>query len=116
MQKIFLNAKIHRATVTSKNVEYEGSITIDSSLIEAVGIEEGELVQVVNVNNGARFETYVIRGEENSGIISLNGAAARLGEIGDKVIIMAYALFDLNERHNPKVIVLDSQNKINRVL
>ncbi len=112
MQKIFLNAKIHRATITDKNLEYEGSITIDPVLTRAVGIEEGELVQVVNLNNGARFETYVIDGEENSGTISLNGAAARLGEVGDKVIIMAYAIFDANEKHQPKIIILDSKNKI----
>lgn len=112
MQKIFLNAKIHRATITDKNLEYEGSITIDPVLTKAVGIEEGELVQVVDVNNGSRFETYVINGEEHSGIISLNGAAARLGEIGDKVIIMAYAIFDVRENHEPKVVILDSNNKI----
>ncbi len=112
MQKIFLSAKIHRATITDKNLEYEGSITIDPVLTRAAGIEEGELVQVVNINNGARFETYVINGEENSGIISLNGAAARLGEIGDKVIIMAYAIFNVNEKHEPKIIIVDSKNKI----
>jgi aspartate 1-decarboxylase len=112
MQKIFLNAKIHRATITDKNLEYEGSITIDPVLTKAVGIEEGEMVQVVNLNNGTRFETYVINGEENSGIISLNGAAARLGEIGDKVIIMAYAIFGANEKHDAKIVIVDSKNKI----
>lgn len=112
MQKIFLNSKIHRATITSKNLEYEGSITIDGTLMKAAGIEEGELVQVVNVNNGNRFETYVIKGEENSGTISLNGAAARLGEIGDKIIIMAYAIFDAKEKHEPKIVFVDSKNKI----
>ncbi|MCL4407635.1 MAG: aspartate 1-decarboxylase [Thermotogae bacterium] len=112
MQKIFLNAKIHRATITDKNLEYEGSITIDPVLTKAVGIEEGELVQVVNLNNGTRFETYVINGEENSGIISLNGAAARLGEVGDKVIIMAYAIFNTNEKHDAKIVIVDSKNKI----
>ncbi len=116
MQKIFLNGKIHRATITSKNVEYEGSITIDPALMRASGIEEGELVQVVNVNNGARFETYVISGEESSGVISLNGAAARLGEVGDKVIIMSYAIFDMNEKRSPKVVLVDSKNMITQVL
>ncbi len=112
MQKIFLSSKIHRATITSKNLEYEGSITIDSALMRAAGIEEGELVQVVNVNNGNRFETYAIKGKENSGIISLNGAAARLGEIGDTVIIMSYAIFDVNEPHTPKIVFVDSKNRI----
>ncbi len=116
MKKFFLHAKIHRARITGKSLDYEGSITIDSALMKAVGIEEGELVQVVNVDNGARFETYVIKGPENSGAIELNGAAARMGELGDKVIIMAYALFDEKEAHKAKTVVLDSKNRINRVL
>ena len=84
-----LKAKIHRATVTQAELDYVGSITIDEALIEAAGIHEYERVQVVDISNGNRLETYVIAGERNSGVICLNGAAARLVEIGDKVIIMA---------------------------
>ena len=116
MKRFFLHAKIHRAKVTGKSLDYEGSITIDEALMKAVGIEEGELVQVVNIENGSRFETYVIKGPEDSGAIELNGAAARMGELGDKVIIMAYALFDKEEKHKVRTVVLDSQNKVNRVL
>ncbi len=116
MKRFFLHAKIHRARITKKSLDYEGSITIDEVLMKAVGIEEGELVQVVNIENGSRFETYVIKGPENSGAIELNGAAARMGELGDKVIIMAYALFDEDEERRIKTVVLDSQNRINRVL
>lgn len=116
MKRFFLHAKIHRAKVTGKSLDYEGSITIDEALMKAVGIEEGELVQVVNIENGSRFETYAIKGPENSGAIELNGAASRMGELGDKVIIMAYGLFDAGEAHKAKTIVVNSQNKINRVL
>ncbi len=116
MKRFFLHAKLHRARITRKSLEYEGSITIDESLMKAVGIEERELVQVVNIENGKRFETYVIKGPADSGAIELNGAAARMGEIGDRIIIMAYALFDEGEEHKTKTVVLDSQNKINRVL
>ncbi len=116
MKRFFLHAKIHRARITGKSLDYEGSITVDEALMKAVGIEEGELVQVVNIENGSRFETYVIKGPENSGAIELNGAAARMGELGDKVIIMAYGLFDRGEEHKTKTVVLDSKNRINRVL
>ncbi len=116
MKKFFLHAKIHRAKITGKSLDYEGSITVDEVLMKAVEIEEGELVQVVNIENGSRFETYVIKGPENSGAIELNGAAARMGELGDKVIIMAYGLFDADESHKAKTVVVNSQNKINRVL
>ncbi|WP_288054074.1 aspartate 1-decarboxylase [Caloranaerobacter azorensis] len=90
-------SKIHRATVTEANLNYVGSITIDEALMEAAGIIENERVQVVNINNGARLETYVIKGERNSGVICLNGAAARLVQPGDKVIIMAYCWVDKDE-------------------
>jgi len=116
MKRFFLHAKIHRARITGKSLEYEGSITIDESLMKAVGIEEGELVQVVNIENGKRFETYVIKGLADSGAIELNGAAARMGELGDRVIIMAYALFDDGESHKVKAVVVDYKNKIKRVL
>ena len=108
-----LKAKIHRATVTQAELDYVGSITIDEALIEAAGIREYERVQVVDINNGNRLETYVIAGERNSGVICLNGAAARLVEIGDKVIIMAYVLLNEQEleTHAPTVVFVDHDNK-----
>jgi len=109
-----LKGKIHRATVTQAELDYVGSITIDEALMEASGIREYERVQVVDVNNGQRLETYVITGERNSGIICLNGAAARLVQLGDKVIIMAYAWLDEKElkAYAPKVVFVDHENKI----
>ena len=108
-----LKAKIHRATVTQAELDYVGSITIDEALIEAAGIHEYERVQVVDVNNGNRLETYVIAGERFSGVICLNGAAARLVEIGDKVIIMAYAWLNEEEleSHTPTVVFVDHVNR-----
>ncbi|WAM33258.1 aspartate 1-decarboxylase [Caldicellulosiruptor morganii] len=109
-----LKSKIHRATVTEANLNYVGSITIDEKLMQAAGILENEKVQVVNINNGERFETYVIKGEAGSGTICLNGAAARLVQVGDKVIIMAYCLITMEEykNHRPKVVFVDENNKI----
>ena len=109
-----LKAKLHRATVTEANLNYTGSLTIDRDLIDAAGIVVHEKVQVVNNNNGARFETYVIEGKRGSGTICLNGAAARLVQPGDKVIIMAYAHMTLDEAANykPTVLLLDDNNKI----
>lgn len=106
--------KIHRATVTEANLNYVGSITIDSTLLEASGILPGERVQIVNNNNGARLETYVIKGEANSGVICLNGAAARLVQPGDNVIIIAYAWLDQEEAKTfePKVVFVDENNRI----
>lgn len=92
-----LKSKIHRATVTEANLAYVGSITIDEALMEASNIIEGEKVAIVNNNNGARFETYVIKGERGSGSICVNGAAARLVSVGDIVIIISYALMDFEE-------------------
>jgi aspartate 1-decarboxylase len=108
-----LKAKIHRATVTQAELDYVGSITIDEALMEASGIREYERVQVVDINNGNRLETYVIAGEKDSGVICLNGAAARLVEIGDKVIIMAYVLLNDEEleTHFPTVVFVDHDNK-----
>ncbi|KPU27175.1 L-aspartate 1-decarboxylase [Caloranaerobacter sp. TR13] len=107
-------SKIHRATVTEANLNYVGSITIDEALMDAAGIIENERVQVVNINNGARLETYVIKGERNSGVICLNGAAARLVQPGDKVIIIAYCWVDKEEAEKlkPKVVFVDENNKI----
>lgn len=107
-------AKIHRATVTEANLKYEGSITIDRALIEAAGMHEYEKVQVVNINTGSRLETYIIEGKADSGIICLNGAAARLGAPGDTVIIIAYGHFhaDEIEGFKPKIIRVDNNNRI----
>lgn len=109
-----MTGKIHKARVTDANLNYEGSITIDEVFIDETGILPGQKVQIVNNNNGARFETYVIKGEKNSGTICLNGAAARMAQPDDVVIIIAYALVDREEakKLKPKVILLDENNKI----
>lgn len=111
-----LKAKLHRGTVTEANINYTGSITIDSYLLKESGILPNEKVQVVNINNGERFETYVLEGEPNSGVICLNGAAARLVLPGDKVIIMAYVFCSQDEAESlkPKVFILDEENKIDQ--
>lgn len=107
-----LKSKIHRAKVTSTELNYVGSITIDKNLMIAANINEYEMVQVVNVNNGNRFETYVIEGEAGSGVIGLNGAAARLAVNGDYVIIMTYCLLDAAEvnKHEPQIVMVDENN------
>lgn len=117
MLRQFLVAKIHRAVVTARDVDYPGSITIDRTLMDAAGILAWERVQVVDVNNGKRLETYVIPGEPDQGEIKLNGAAAHLVELGDKVIIMSYALMTSEELkdHCPKVVVVDEHNRITDV-
>ena len=109
-----MKAKLHRATVTEANLNYVGSITIDEDLLDAVDMLPNEKVQIVNNNNGARFETYIIPGKRGSGVICLNGAAARLVQEGDKVIIISYGLIEeANVRsHQPKVAVLDEHNTI----
>ena len=107
------HGKIHRATVTEANLEYMGSITIDSTLMKLAGILPGERVQIVDNNNGARLETYVIEGEPDSGVICLNGAAARKVTVGDKVIIIAYAMMTSEEAQAcvPKVVMVDDDNR-----
>lgn len=112
-----LKSKIHRATVTQAELNYVGSITIDERLMEAAGIYEYEKVQIADVDNGARFETYVIAGQAGSGTICLNGAAARMVSTGDKVIIMCYAQMTPEEiaDHPPKVVFVDGGNKITSV-
>ena len=107
------HGKIHRATVTEANLEYMGSITIDSTLMKLAGILPGERVQIVDNNNGARLETYVIEGEPDSGVICLNGAAARKVTVGDKVIIIAYAMMTPEEAQAcvPKVVMVDDDNR-----
>ena len=109
-----LRSKIHRATVTEANLEYIGSITIDQDLIDKTGLMIGEKVMVVDNTNGARVETYVIRGERDSGIICINGAAAHLIKKGDQVIIMGYELTDTPI--DPKIILVDEKNKFVRFL
>ncbi len=108
------HGKIHRAVVTQARLDYMGSITIDEDLLDAAGILPGEKVQIVNNNNGERLETYTIAGERGSGIICLNGAAARKAQVGDVVIIIAYALMDASEaeRNEPKVVMVDGHNRI----
>ena len=112
-----LKGKIHRATVIQAELNYVGSITIDEDLLDAAGILEYEKVQIVDVDNGQRFETYTIAGERGSGMICLNGAAARCVQKGDKIIIMCYAEMTPDEikENPPKVVFVDSENRINRV-
>lgn len=107
-------SKIHRATVTEANLNYVGSITIDEDLIEAAKLQEGEKVQIVNNNNGERIETYVIKGEKGSGVICLNGAAARKAEVGDTIIIISYAWMDAEEAKSfkPTAIFPDENNRL----
>lgn len=111
-------SKIHRAVVTQANLNYVGSITIDEALMEAADIMPNEKVQVVNNNNGARLETYVIPGPRDSGVICLNGAAARLVQPGDNVIIITYAMMDRKEASafKPTVVLVDEQNKVDRII
>jgi len=112
-----LKCKIHNAAVTEANLNYVGSITIDSNLLDKSGMLEYEKVQIVNNNNGARIETYTFRGEPGSGIICLNGAAARHFEIGDRIIIMAYAQMSQEEakKHKPTVVLVDAKNTVTKV-
>lgn len=113
MQLTMMKAKIHRATVTQTDLHYEGSITVAEDLLEAAGILSHEQVDVLNINNGARFTTYTITGPRGSGIIGINGAAARLVQEGDLVIICAYAGMNEDEAraYQPTVVQLDAQNK-----
>jgi aspartate 1-decarboxylase len=109
-----LRAKIQRATVTSANLNYEGSITIDETLMEAAGILAYERVQVLNISNGERAETYVIKGEKNSGEIVMNGAIARLAQVGDPLIILSYVFVDQKEASltKPTIVLVDEHNRI----
>lgn len=123
MLRTMLKSKLHRATVTGADLNYVGSITIDADLMALADILENEQVHVVDINNGARFETYTIAGERGSGVVQINGAAARLVHTGDVVIVMSYGVFDRDEvdRHRPIVIDLgegpaDEPNRVSRVL
>ena len=117
MEITMLKGKIHRATVTQAELNYVGSITVDSALLKAAGILEYEKVQVVDIDNGNRLETYTIAGEAGSGVICLNGAAARCVDVGDKVIIMAYCNMTPDEAktHKPSVVFVNDENKIKKV-
>lgn len=118
MYRTMLKAKIHRAVVTDADLDYEGSITIDRGLLEQAGMAEFELVQVVDLNNGARFETYLIAGEKGSGEIQLNGAAARLALPGDLVIIMSYCQVPEEQvpGWKPTILLLDGENQVKEAL
>lgn len=117
MMITMMKGKIHRATVTQAELDYVGSITIDTALLEAAGILEYEAVQVVNIANGNRFMTYTIAGERGSGVICLNGAAARQAQTGDKVIIMAYAQVTPEEavQIKPRVVLVDEKNAVRQI-
>ncbi|PUB10309.1 aspartate 1-decarboxylase [Paenisporosarcina sp. OV554] len=118
MLRMMLNSKIHRAVVTEADLNYVGSITIDQNLLDAVGMLPNEKVHIVNNNNGARFETYIISGERGSGVICVNGAAARLVQKGDVVIILSYAYVMNNEAkdHKPTVAIMNENNSIREII
>lgn len=118
MFRTLLNGKIHRATVTEADLNYVGSITVDQDILDAANISVHEKVQIVNNNNGARFETYTISGERGSGVICLNGAAARMVQKGDVVIIMSYVQISNDEiaSHRPNVVLMDERNRIKEVI
>ena len=114
MLQEFISSKIHRATVTDANLNYVGSITIDETLMKASKIKEWQKVDILNINNGERFHTYVIKGKSDSGMICLNGAAARKAQPGDKVIIIAYGLYNPEELegYKPTIVIVDENKKI----
>lgn len=113
-----LRAKIHRLTVTEARLDYEGSITIDKSLLKASGIIKNEKVQVVNISTGDRFETYVMEGRKGSGTVCLNGGAARLGSKGDLIIVISYAQVDESglRGHKARIVLVDGRNRIKKIL
>jgi aspartate 1-decarboxylase len=117
MLRPFCRCKIHRATITQADLDYVGSLTVDTDLMTAAGLLPYEQVAVVNINNGARFETYVIPGAAGSGVIGLNGAAARLGHVGDLVIVIAYAWLNEAElaEFKPTLVFVDEHNRLARV-
>jgi aspartate 1-decarboxylase len=114
MRRKMCKSKIHRSTITGADLQYEGSLTLDRDLMDAADLEPYEQVQVVNVNTGSRLETYVIEGERGSGTIQLNGAAARMGAVGDPVIVMSYADYDESElaAFAPRVVFVDERNRV----
>ncbi|BDG36527.1 aspartate 1-decarboxylase [Parageobacillus sp. VR-IP] len=118
MFRTLMNAKIHRARVTEANLNYVGSITIDADILDAVGMVANEKVQIVNNNNGARFETYIIPGERGSGVFCLNGAAARLVQKGDIIIVISYVMIPEEKiaQHRPKIAIMDENNRIQQLI
>ncbi|MEK4715391.1 aspartate 1-decarboxylase [Sporosarcina sp. FSL K6-5500] len=118
MFRMMMNSKLHRATVTEADLNYVGSITIDADLLDAAGMLPNEKVHVVNNNNGSRFETYIIAGERGSGVICVNGAAARLVQRGDIVIILSYVYVTDEEArtHEPTVLIMDEKNRVKEVI
>lgn len=112
MLRTFLRAKIHRARVTRTDLDYEGSLTLDEELLQAAEMKPFELVQVYNITNGHRFETYLIKGKRGSGEVCLNGAAAHLANVNDLIIIASYALVDDQQKIVPKIILVDEHNNI----
>lgn len=118
MQRIMLRSKIHRATITEADLHYEGSLTIDKDLMDAAGIVPFEKVKVYNINNGERFDTYAIEGARGSGVIGLNGAAARKGHVGDLIIIACYCLMEETELmgYHPEILLLDNKNGVKQKL
>ncbi|MEK5079947.1 aspartate 1-decarboxylase [Solibacillus sp. FSL W7-1436] len=118
MFRMMMNSKIHRAQVTQADLNYVGSITIDEDILDAVGMLPNEKVHIVNNNNGARFETYIIAGERGSGVICVNGAAARLVQKGDIVIIISYVYVDNKEvaEHTPTVAIMGESNTIKEII
>jgi aspartate 1-decarboxylase len=118
MNREVLRGKIHRATVTEANLDYEGSLTVDLELMEAAGLSPYEKIDVYNITNGNRFSTYLIQGPRHSGVICVNGAAAHLAKAGDKVIVTGYGLATEAEvkSHRPRVVLVDAVNRIKQVL
>jgi aspartate 1-decarboxylase len=114
MMREMCKSKVHRATITEADLNYEGSLTLDRDLMDAADLLEFEKIQVVNINNGSRLETYIIEGERGSGTVCLNGAAARLGAVGDKVILISYTTMEEKEARDltARVVMVDEQNRI----
>ena len=114
MRRTMCKSKIHRGVLTGADLNYEGSLTVDLDLMDAADMREFEKVQVVNINNGARLETYLIAGARGSGVLQLNGAAARLGAVGDKIIVISYAEYEEAElaEFTPRLVFVDEQNRI----
>ena len=118
MFRTMMRAKVHGATLTGANLNYVGSLTLDAAILEQLDLLPNEMVQVLNLNNGARLTTYIIPGEKGSGVVALNGAAARLGQPGDKVLIVAYATMSEEEarQFHPRVALVDDHNRIVEIL
>lgn len=114
MYRVLCRAKVHGLTVTEANVDYEGSLTLDERLMDRAGLSPYEQVHVLNLNNGSRLETYLIAGQRDSGVVCLNGAAARLGVVGDRLIVLAYGWYNEDEAEhvNPSIVLIDTGNRL----